>query len=63
VTGREKCKQSWFRRAFAADDRKNLRNPVHDPHVAWQATDPSVTWDPWELWLKQIEQPRRQRDR
>ena len=36
---------------------------MEDPRVDWQAVEPSVVWDPWEVWLKRIEQPRRRRDR
>jgi len=63
VSGKGKTKQSWFRRALAANGPQNGRTPVQDPRVDWQAVEPSVVWDPWEVWLKRFEQPRRRRDR
>jgi hypothetical protein len=63
MTGEGKAKQSWFRRALAANGPQNRRTPMEDPRVDWQTVEPSVVWDPWEVWLKRIEQPRRRRDR
>jgi hypothetical protein len=64
VTGSGESKQSWFRRAIAASDPKNLRNPIQqDTRVDWQAEERKVAWDPWEVWLKRINEPRRQSNR
>lgn len=64
MTGNGRSKESWFRRALASNSPRDRRAATVESVVDLQAQGPSTTaWDPWEVWLKRIEQPRRERNR
>jgi hypothetical protein len=57
----EKSKDSWLQRTVAEDQSAGRPGATSAlPTLACSANVP-VDWDPYDVWLRRVEQPRRQR--
>jgi hypothetical protein len=55
-----KPQETWLGRRHAPDDGRVAPGPKTGTDVPFAPT--TTAWDPWEVWLKRIEQPRRLRE-
>lgn len=59
----DKSTASWLRRALADEARLSGEHADVGAVVKAHAGRTRDGWDPWEVWLRKIEQPRRMRRR